>query len=669
MEAAKKISEGPLGRLKSLGINHPFQAAFLLPTGWQDMREPLTNFNTRNLPDGPRLINGFLETEPKTNFNKAPHLLGSLKDENGYRIKFSKFGDTQEFKSHLMTALKANHRFSLYGEISTYNGDLWLKDAILVNKYWVGKMRPVYPGKVRVINPDTVRVQVLSILHERQNLEKAAQWLLESLQGFGDSKRLMEIAKCPEWSMNQLIWFSHFPQDPAMAKQATEGIERLAGLGVLQQAKQNTPHIVPGFQIDKKKAVVSYRSRLKSFPFEMTDEQKKAVGESITDLMGALPAKRFLSGDVGTGKTVVYGMAASICADQGGRVAILLPSTVLANQIGRELHSYWPDIPMQIVTGNTQQIRSESQILIGTTALLFQATDKDFDFVIVDEQHKFSRDQREKLLQRGTHLLEVSATCIPRSQALMKFGFLKISKLTKCHVEKHIETVIRTIADKETLFKDIKKTIDDGGQVLVVYPKKSDDPEKDSDLPALEEALPGWDRAFPGQVAMIHSNTPDDQKEEVMKKMMNKEASILLATTVVEVGVNLPNIKRVTIMHADRHGLSGLHQLRGRAARTGGKGYCDLYLPIPAKDIKDKVKDRLDVLVKTNDGFKVAEEDLRLRGAGDLSTNSEKQSGADETFLFGRGVNIDILEQLIDALPCFDQTIQKQETKQCPRTP
>ena len=178
-----------------------------------------------------------------------------------------------------------------------------------------------------------------------------------------------------------------------------------------------------------------------------------------------------------------------------------------------------------------------------------------------------------------------------------------------------------------------------------VTPRKVDDPEKDCDLPAVEDALISWLKAFPDKVLMAHGGMPDEKKNSVIQKMKAGQASILLATTVVEVGVNIPNLKRVVIVHAERYGLSTLHQLRGRAARTGGPGYCDLYLPRPAED---NVSERLNILVKTNDGFQVAESDLRLRGAGNLSSDSSKQTGADETFLFGRSVNLDILDELIE---------------------
>ncbi|MCA1787994.1 MAG: hypothetical protein LC657_18630, partial [Desulfobacteraceae bacterium] len=298
------------------------------------------------------------------------------------------------------------------------------------------------------------------------------------------------------------------------------------------------------------------------------------------------------------------------------------------------------------------------------TALLFRAKENNFDFVIVDEQHKFSRDQREKLVQQGTHLLEVSATCIPRSLALMKFGFQKTSKLTHCHVDKHIDTKIRTIEDKLSLFQDIKKTLEDKGQVLVVYPKKFDDPESSSTLPAVEEALPAWEKAFPGQVGMIHSGTPADQKEEIIKNITEGQINVLISTTVVEVGLNIPNLKRVTIMHAERHGLAGLHQLRGRAARQGGLGHCDLYLPVPAHIVKEKVMERLGILTETNDGFKIAAHDLKLRGAGNLSKESDKQSGADETFLFGRGVRMDILEDLVTEFEINQKPVPVNQTKE-----
>jgi ATP-dependent DNA helicase RecG len=651
MGAVQKKTVETLGRLKSFGLQHPWQAAFLLPTQWDDMRTPLTSFNINGVQEGGVLVQGYLHGEPQTRFSSGtPRLIGCLNDDNGYQIGFCQFGDTRDFLRDLKKKQAAGQKINLWGDIAEFNGKWWIRNLKLVNNFWVGKLRPVYPGKVKVINPDTVRKRVLSLMGRKVNVEQSVQWLTESLGEFGNPEQLAQIAKCPGWTLRQIIGLAHIPKDPETAEKATQGLERLAGLGIVQQARQNTPHIVPSLPISRQGAGESYRLRIKSIPFDLTGEQKQAVGDTVLDMLGALPARRLLSGDVGTGKTAVYGLASAICADQGGRVAILLPNQVLAEQVASEIYQWWPDISMQLVTGETASIPEGQQILIGTTALLFRTTDKKFDFVVVDEQQKFSREQREKLIQKGTHLLEVSATCIPRSQALMRFGVIKVSKLTQCHVKKHIETVIRTHDDRVALFNDVRQTINDGGQVLMVYPRKTDDPEKDCDLPAVEDALISWGKAFPGQVVMAHGGMSDKDKTSVMQQMKNGEASILLATTVVEVGVNIPNLKRVVVVHAERYGLSTLHQIRGRAARTGGKGYCDLYLPTPAKP---NVFERLNVLVKTNNGFEVSEADLRIRGAGNLSRDSSKQTGADDTFLFGRGVNLDILDELI------------QETKKC----
>ena len=647
----QKTQNNPLGRLSVFGLTHPFQAAFLLPKQWEDMRETVTLFDRHNLSssDGPKVIEGFLTGEPKFKRGKAPKIIGSLRDNNSRFVNFSKFGDTKDFQKMLSEFLKGGQKVTLFGDIEYFEGRPWLKDPQIVPDFWKGKMRPVYPGKTKVIKPETVRDRVLEILFKKENICNAVQFLAETLKEYGPPEKLAELAGCPGWTLRQIIGLAHLPKNEQIANQAVEGLERLAGMGILLQARHNTTAPVPGYQLDKELARQSWVKRMGTLPFQPTIEQMQASRDIVADQFGVVAGKRFLSGDVGTGKTVVYALPAAVAADQGATVGILLPNEILAKEIGASLQAYWPDIPMQTVTGKTKKMDEKAQIYIGTTALLFRAEDKKFDFVIVDEQQKFSRDQRESLVQKGTHLLEVSATCIPRSQALVKFGFVKLSKLTKCHVDKHIDTKIRTMEDKSAMFTDIKKTIADGGQVLVIYPKKVDDPEKDSDLPAVEDALPAWERFFPGQVEMAHSDSKDN--DAVMQRMKNGQTTILLSTTVVEVGVNIPNLKRVSIMNADRYGLSVLHQIRGRAARTGGLGHCDLFLPVPRAQVKDKVLDRLSILEQTNDGFKIAEHDLMLRGAGNLSKDSDKQSGADESFLFGKPVRIEVLEDIIKDLP------------------
>jgi ATP-dependent DNA helicase RecG len=297
-----------------------------------------------------------------------------------------------------------------------------------------------------------------------------------------------------------------------------------------------------------------------------------------------------------------------------------------------------------VLAENKEPVRS--QIVIGTTALLHREGVKP-RLVIVDEQHKFSREQREQMVGHGVHLLEVSATCIPRSQALVQYGVMSVSRLNGCHVNKTIHTKVWTNNERHGLFNSIKQTVASGHKVLVIYPKRGEGDDEDGGLQSVERAAASWDRVFPNQIRVAHGGRTADENDAAIKDVSAGRACILISTTVIEVGITIPRLRHAIVVHAERFGLTTLHQLRGRLCRDGGTGHFDLYLPSPCK--KD-VFDRLSILEKTADGFEVAEMDMRLRGFGDLSANSDKQTGDGASFLIGRNVSVDMLEKAVTAL-------------------
>lgn len=642
----KKID--PLGRLKSFGLSEPWQVALLLPTGWDDMTRLVEQFDPTAVPLGNCVVIGTLSGNVKTSFSGgSPRTYGRLVDPVGRQLGFSLFGDTREFQKKLYAN---KERVVMYGEMELYKNECQLRNPAIINERWIGKLRPRYPGKPSVIGPDLVRARVLSLLKE--SIPTAADFLSKELGEFGERSRLVEIAGLPRWAIGQMIYQAHLPHSLEYGQKATKGLERLASLGIIKAAQSNrgTPSRDGAVQTR------DWRKRSASIPFSLTDEQEQAICDAINGLGDPAPMRHLLSGDVGTGKTAVYGTVAAAVIDAGGTVVILLPNESLAGQVAREFTSWWPDINLQLVTGNTQVAEVTAPLVVGTTAILFRNVAAP-SLMIVDEQQKMSREQREQLVGPATNLLEVTATCIPRTQALVRYGVVKVSRLTKCHTEKYIHTKIWHRNEWPKVATGIKETIAAGDQVLYVYPlrEQSDketgepDPEnkqknKRPELNNATDVYEKWQKVAPGRVRLIHGQMSGDEKAAALDDMVAGRASVLIATTVVEVGINLPKLRRVVIVHPERHGLSALHQIRGRAARLGGDGWCDLFLPNP---IKDDTLERLQVLEKTQNGFEVAEHDMRLRGIGDLSSGSDKQSGSDGTFLYGRPVSIDILDEVI----------------------
>lgn len=629
--------QNPMGRLTALGPREPWQVALLLPTRWDDLRHPRSDFNFDGLPDETQvLLQGQLAAAPTLSFDSIPKLTGRLMDDHGRRIGFTFFGDTREVQADLTT--NSDECF-LHGTLIRLHGHPWLSSPELIPRAWLGKLRPVYPGKAKTILPATVRERVLALLQAA--IPQAAAFLRESL-GEEQLHRVLSPFGLP---LERLLWLAHRPRTIEEGRQAQEAIERLAAIGALQKAREHQATLpdVPW------RSPADWQPRAAHLPFALTPDQQTAIQEIAADLRGQKPMRRLLNGDVGTGKTAVFGIAAASCLDGGGRVAILLPNERLAEQVSRSLSTWWPDLAPLLVTGattNADEVLSQSRLLIGTTALLHRPVGR-FALVVVDEQQKFSREQREALTQ-GAHVLESSATCIPRSQALARYGMVQVSRLTTGHVAKDLHTRIWTNDEQRTLFTELRRTIEEGHQIIVVYPRKQNPLDEDG-VPedtriAAAPAFTLWQNLFPGQVVLAHGGQDEEVNQNAMEAMRTRSASILIATTVAEVGIDLPGVRRVMVVRPEFLGLTQLHQLRGRAARTGGEGWFDLYLPIP---IKDDTLNRLQALVDSQDGFEIATRDMTLRGFGDLSCDSDKQSGADDTFLFGRPVRVDLLEELL----------------------
>jgi len=360
-----------------------------------------------------------------------------------------------------------------------------------------------------------------------------------------------------------------------------------------------------------------YVAWMKTLPFSLTTEQIKAIDDIKNDLAKSVAAKRMIVGDVGSGKTMVILAAAFM--NRANCSILMAPTTILANQLFEEAGKFLPDLKCVLVTNKSKKADlSEYDFIIGTHALLYrelpQAT-----LVMVDEQHRFGTQQRnilEKLVSSGEkkpHFLQFSATPIPRTQAMIETAHIDVSLITSTPFIKDIDSKVIHKSDFKELLESIKNEIERGNQVLLVYPlvEQSEVLEYQS----IEEARGYWEKNFDG-VYVTHGK--DRAKEQVLLDFRER-GNILIATTVVEVGISLPRLTTVVIVGAERLGLSTLHQLRGRVSRTGLKGYCYLYTN------QDK-SERLDAFVNTTSGFDIANLDLKFRKSGDLLKGSN-QSG------------------------------------------
>ncbi|MDQ7061332.1 MAG: ATP-dependent DNA helicase RecG [Sulfurimonas sp.] len=371
------------------------------------------------------------------------------------------------------------------------------------------------------------------------------------------------------------------------------------------------------FQASKSK-IGRYKKWAKTLPFTLTKEQITAIEDIQNDFKKDVASKRMLVGDVGSGKTMV--ILASVEMMHPSRSILMAPTTILAKQLFEEAQTHLPHIKSVLVTNKTKEVDlSEYSFIIGTHALLYRDLPQ-ADLVMVDEQHRFGTKQRnmlEKLVSSGDakpHFLQFSATPIPRTQAMIETANIDVSLITSTPFKKDITSTVIHKSDFANLREKIEDEISKGNQVLLVYPlvEKSEVIEYQS----IEESRGYWEKNFE-DVYVTHGK--DKEKEQVLLDFREK-GKILIATTVVEVGISLPRLSTVVIVGAERLGLSTLHQLRGRVSRTGLKGYCYLYTN------QDK-SNRLDEFVKTTSGFDIANLDLKYRKSGDLLRGSS-QSGS-----------------------------------------
>ena len=377
-----------------------------------------------------------------------------------------------------------------------------------------------------------------------------------------------------------------------------------------------------------------------NLPFKLTGDQKKVLREIYDDLGSGNQMARLIQGDVGSGKTVVAAGAMLLGVDNGYQAAFMAPTEILAEQHYQTLNTFFEglDVNTHLITGSLSASQKkeilkkisegECDILVGTHAVIQQGVRfRKLGLAVIDEQHRFGVKQRSEILRKGDHphLLVMSATPIPRSLAMTIYSDLDISLIKELpEGRKPVKTAVRTERKRNDLYAFIKQNIREGGQAYFIYPLI-----EESEVMDLKDATIGFEklkRHFPEfKIGLMHGRLKNDEKEKTMQRFKEGGIDILVSTTVIEVGVDVPNANVMVIEHAERFGLSQLHQLRGRIGRGSRESYCIL---MPGEKISKEGRYRLKKLTETNDGFEIAEADLKLRGPGDFL--GTKQSGLPE---------------------------------------
>ena len=377
-----------------------------------------------------------------------------------------------------------------------------------------------------------------------------------------------------------------------------------------------------------------------ALPFELTNAQKRVIREIHADLKSGKQMNRLLQGDVGSGKTLVALLCCLLAVDNNYQACIMAPTEILANQHYETLKSFLAPlgdtVHISLLTGSTTTkqrtpihqglIDGTIHILIGTHALLEDNVQwSNLGLVIIDEQHRFGVAQRAKLWSKNTlppHVLVMTATPIPRTLAMTVYGDLRVSTIDELPPgRKPVQTFHYSLQRRQQVYSFVQKQIEEGRQVYVVFPLIKEN--ESLDLQDLQNGYNELCEVFPNyRISMVHGQMKAADKDIQMQRFISGETQILVATTVIEVGVNVPNASVMIIQNAERFGLSQLHQLRGRVGRGADQSYCLLLTKI---ELSKDTRKRMDIMVATNDGFRIAEADLQLRGPGDLE--GTQQSG------------------------------------------
>ena len=546
-------------------------------------------------------------------------------------------------------------------ELVWFKGTKWIKDSIKANKKYVVFGKPnLYNGKINIVHPELesidemhkVKINTLQPIYStteslsNKGLNNKAIGKLTSVllpQVINSIKENLSIELIQKLNLiprREAYTNIHFPTNTKTLQQAQYRLKfeelffiqlQLIRMKIVRQQK------LKGF------ALSQIGEHFKNFfhnylPFELTNAQKRVLKEIRHDCAKESQMNRLLQGDVGSGKTLVALMSILMAIDNGFQSCLMAPTEILAQQHFETISNLLSKMPIKIslLTGSVKKSQrnllhkglenGETHILIGTHALLEDKVKfKNLGFVVIDEQHRFGVAQRAKMWLKNSkppHVLVMTATPIPRTLAMTLYGDLDVSIIDELPPgRKAIKTIWKSESGRLAMLGFVQKEIEKGRQAYIVYPLINE-----SEILEYKDLMDGYEsicRAFKGkQISIVHGQMKAEDKDLEMSRFSKGETQIMVATTVIEVGVNVPNASIMVIESAERFGLSQLHQLRGRVGRGVNQSYCIL---MSGNKVSAEGQERLKTMVRTTDGFEIAEVDLKLRGPGNLM--GTQQSG------------------------------------------
>ena len=615
--AVPGVGKALKGEFEKLGVSTLMDAVSLLPRGYDDRRKERRMKDATPLDPSVNCRITILSHETFPSPKMGMTLKVVAEDDDGTKVTLICFN-----RSFLKTTLKLDSVWYLNATVQKYKGS-YSTSRFEVKKTkeecGIGMILPLYP---------------LSGNLKQKNVRDATRFALLALSPFEEILPSATIEKYGLMTKEKALNAVHWPKDEIEIEKGRRTLAftelLLMELSILREKPKRE---------ERKKAKVSKLERdfISSLPFSLTTDQESAIDEIREDLSSSSPMYRLLQGDVGAGKTLVAWISALSIISKGGQVAFMAPTELLARQHAEKASELLSPLGVRIafVTGEVKG-KGRSLLLkalkdgsvdlaIGTHALFSSdVVFKNLKYVIIDEQHRFGVGQREALMEKGEmpHTLMMTATPIPRTLALTIFADMDTSVIHSMpQGRKPIKTHTVSSQNRDRMYEAVGVEFQRGHQAYFVYPRIDD--EGESDLRDVTSMFSFLQKKYPGvPSALIHSKLEEEEKMRILSDFREKKLLYLVSTSVVEVGIDIPDATCMVIEHAERFGLAALHQLRGRVGRSNLQSYCFLVFE---PNLSEEGKERLKVMRETNDGFLIAEKDLEIRGPGEMSGN--KQSG------------------------------------------
>lgn len=588
-----------------------------------------------------------LAAKPKISYVRNLKILTCIMRDSSGQLPVTWFN-----MPYLMRSLKMGQRYILRGKVTVKNGRLQMQQPKILDRQeyanLLHRMQPVYPLTAKLTN---------------HMVEKTVKQVLAEVNLNGDFIPLEIRKKYQLIPHKTAVRDIHFPKNETEFRQARDRLvfeEFFLFTMALHQMKQNRHRKQSQYQIQPGTKV---EALLQSLPYTLTEGQQTAWQDIVQDLQSGYVMNRLIQGDVGSGKTIISVLALLAVAQAGHQGAIMAPTEVLAGQHYETFCDLLQPLGIRIglLTGSMkaaekrsmqEQMREhEVDIIVGTHALIQEKAEyADLALVVTDEQHRFGVKQREGFYEKGRepHMLVMSATPIPRTLAIILYGDLDVSRIEGLPQGRlPIQNCVVGTNYRKQAYQFMDREISAGHQVYVICPMVEDSEEMEAEnvidyTEMLRENLPASVR-----IEYLHGRMKPAEKNEIMERFSSHETDILVSTTVIEVGINVPNATVMMVENAERFGLAQLHQLRGRVGRGSAQSYCIFMMGNATQECRE----RLEILEQTGDGFRVAEEDLKLRGPGDLF--GIRQSGELDFKLADIYQDAAILQQANEAAASF----------------